>query len=291
MGLLRSASGEISALGARSTAGRSHENALIVRDSRVSAQHAAFAWDGHHWTVRDLGSRNGTFVDGRRVGHGERVVLQLGSSLWLAGPDLAWTLTDAGPPRACACSETEVVAADGDLMLLPDATTAEVAVFRESDGLWRVEEDGDLRVVRDGETVTAAGRAWVLRLPTGVASTPTVGVDAPPELVFRVSSDEEYVEMDLTTGGQTHRLKARSFLYLLLTLARLANEPDADGWIDREELARMLRIESKTVDVHIHRARAAMADVGEGLAARLIERRVGTRQLRLGLAVRAIATC
>lgn len=40
-------------------------------DRAVSARHAALVYEGGRWLVRDLGSRNGTFVDGERV-EGER---------------------------------------------------------------------------------------------------------------------------------------------------------------------------------------------------------------------------
>ena len=40
---------------------------LTVEDSRVSRQHLAMEWTNGHWSVRDLGSSNGTFLDGRRI--------------------------------------------------------------------------------------------------------------------------------------------------------------------------------------------------------------------------------
>lgn len=36
-------------------------------DLEVSARHANITWQNHHWQVHDLGSRNGTFVNGRRI--------------------------------------------------------------------------------------------------------------------------------------------------------------------------------------------------------------------------------
>ncbi len=40
---------------------------VVVDDSRVSREHLALEWTGGQWWIRDLGSSNGTFVDGRRV--------------------------------------------------------------------------------------------------------------------------------------------------------------------------------------------------------------------------------
>ena len=49
------------------TVGRAADNAIALEDKRVSRQHARFFLDQGHWWVEDLGSSNGTFVDGERV--------------------------------------------------------------------------------------------------------------------------------------------------------------------------------------------------------------------------------
>jgi serine phosphatase RsbU (regulator of sigma subunit) len=45
--------------------GRASGNAIQLLDSTVSKEHAEFALAGERWTIRDLGSRNGTRVNGR----------------------------------------------------------------------------------------------------------------------------------------------------------------------------------------------------------------------------------
>ena len=47
--------------------GRGGASSLCVSDERMSREHAEIRVDGDRWTVRDLGSRNGTFVDGEQV--------------------------------------------------------------------------------------------------------------------------------------------------------------------------------------------------------------------------------
>jgi hypothetical protein len=49
------------------TLGRSDENGVKLRDARASRKHARILADGTGWTVEDLGSSNGTFVDGAQV--------------------------------------------------------------------------------------------------------------------------------------------------------------------------------------------------------------------------------
>jgi predicted component of type VI protein secretion system len=53
--------------GERVTVGRTDTNDVVLADERVSRLHAAFERVAGEWLVRDLGSRNGTFVDGDRV--------------------------------------------------------------------------------------------------------------------------------------------------------------------------------------------------------------------------------
>jgi hypothetical protein len=53
--------------GSRLTAGRLEHCDLTIQDSTVSRQHAAFVRRGERWWVVDLGSTNGTKVNGRRA--------------------------------------------------------------------------------------------------------------------------------------------------------------------------------------------------------------------------------
>lgn len=53
--------------GRRMTIGRGSENDITIADPEASAVHAALEPLAGTWTVRDLTSRNGTFVNGERV--------------------------------------------------------------------------------------------------------------------------------------------------------------------------------------------------------------------------------
>lgn len=48
--------------------GRVESNVLVVFDAGVSRQHAVIRSDGMGWRIADLGSRNGTLVNGVPVG-------------------------------------------------------------------------------------------------------------------------------------------------------------------------------------------------------------------------------
>lgn len=64
--------------------GRSSRAGLPIADLLLSREHARFAWDGGGWWVEDLGSHNGTFLNGERLearaGVREGDVLTLGGS-------------------------------------------------------------------------------------------------------------------------------------------------------------------------------------------------------------------
>jgi hypothetical protein len=48
--------------------GRATDNDLVLSDERLSRHHAELRRAGGRWTLVDLGSRNGTYVNGRRAG-------------------------------------------------------------------------------------------------------------------------------------------------------------------------------------------------------------------------------
>jgi len=88
--------------GDRVTIGRKAEHTIVFRDARVSGSHAEIALAGDHYLLRDLGSTNGTFLEGRKV---EEVVLSPGDRITVGGEALRFVDADAveaSPKRLAA---------------------------------------------------------------------------------------------------------------------------------------------------------------------------------------------
>lgn len=288
--LLHPATADERTLSTRTLVGRSAACALRIDDPSVSGEHATLWFRDGRWWVRDLGSRNGTRVDGEPLAPGEERRLAPGSTIAWGASNSPWILADAGPPRPRAreLATGTVTQARGGVLLLPPGDNPELSVVRQADGTWIAEGDLDSRPVNDGDTVVVDDRAWRLMLP--IALEPTQLDQLQVAVHFRVSADEETVEIDLVVGGTLASLPTRSANYLLLLLARQrltdATEPEAEqGWVQRALLARQLRVSPRTINVQLHRLRQAIGEVDDALAARLLECRGSrTGQIRIGTA-------
>jgi hypothetical protein len=74
----------------------------------------------------------------------------------------------------------------------------------------------------------------------------------------------------------------------LVTLARArlaeATEPPVErGWLEREELCRMLAIDELRLNVEVCRARKQFSALGIQGAATIVDRRMGSGRIRLGV--------
>ena len=78
------------------TVGRTEDNDMEIPDGSVSSHHGQFTNEGGHWVFTDLGSTNGTKVNGERV---DRVELGHGASFEI-GSVAATFYEDAAAPAA-----------------------------------------------------------------------------------------------------------------------------------------------------------------------------------------------
>ncbi|MCG8421605.1 MAG: FHA domain-containing protein [Proteobacteria bacterium] len=277
--------------------GRASGCGLQLASRLVSAEHAAFHWTDSGWTVRDLSSSNGTFVDGRRLEAGERMPLGVGARIAFGDPEDVFEMVEDGPPVALVQTPTgERIEAENGLLFLPNPDAPELILSEDVPGHWFAEAaDGERRRVKSGQVIQCAGLSWHLTLPE--VHNQTWRTDENRLLLrdiglrFTVSRNEEYVTIAVVQGGQlVADLPHRAHSYLLLTLARarLADqEPDVPasecGWMYIDSITTMLKITASQLNVLIHRARAQLRRADIAGASDLVERRPSTQQVRLGV--------
>ena len=276
--------------------GRSAACQLRLDDRHVSGEHATVAWTGLFWEVRDLGSRNGTYVDGTRLEPGQSARLRSGTRVAFGDPSEAWELMSEDPPTIMAVhTETQtIVTGHGDLLVLPDADSPEVSLYSEGADWWLDTGDGRPAPYAEGQLVQTSSGAWRIDLPSVVEGTPLMHLEwslDSVELHFAVSRNEERVLLTVVARGVEVPLAPREHAYVLLTLARARRDDhelpsDSRGWRDRDDLERMLRLDSNALNVAIHRARQQLAAAGVLGAAQVVEvrrrkRRLGTDRFRI----------
>jgi hypothetical protein len=288
---------------ARTVVGRLRACQLQIASASVSALHAQIVWDGGGWQVRDLGSRNGTYVDGRRLGAGQVAALAKDGLVTFGQSEQCYRLVDASAPGLTASSDRgETLVAREHVLCLPSDEDCELTIYRDSGLRWVSSTEAGESPVDDLEVVRAGGREWRIGLPGIIAGTDetTAGHDlglGGARMTFFVSRDGEHMTAALDQGGATIQLEYRAHLLLLLELARArladaakAHLPSSEhGWVYRDELRSSLGIDDTNLNIWAHRARHHLIKSSARGAGALFERRAGSRQIRIGIANLCIA--
>jgi hypothetical protein len=261
---------------------------LVIADRSVSSSHAAIEWADEGWRLRDLGSRNGTIVDNRRLLAGQSAPLVVGSRLQFGADRTIWVLSEATAPELMA-RQVEGPAhrfGDGEYLVLPDANAPEWSVYQDLRGTWVAERGGEVVAIEDRAVLAVGTRLWRVYLPVTEARMHAVAID---RLRLRFAVGAEEVEVVAEAPGSRWRLAASGRMLLALARRRLADRAAGlaaaeEGWIRQDELLGLLGLDDGQLDRRIHRARALLGKLGVMHAAALVERRSGERRLRIGVA-------
>jgi hypothetical protein len=297
MGILREqATGKTLPLEPEHVVGRALTCALRLVPRYVSAQQSLLRWAGESWYVRDLGSSNGTFLNGVLVPPGEEQLVRKGSRVAFGDLRAEWELVDDSPPQVMAIplDDGAPFVMEGELLPLPSAEDPHGTIYRNSAGAWVLEQiDESIVPLNHFAVFQCAGRTW--RFCCGQSMGRTTRAALSPldmqvrhlSLEFNVSLNEEHVAVIVRCGGRTLDIGERAYYYLLLTLARrrvadaeLGLPETSCGWVDREDLATDARMVSPQLNVDVFRIRKQFADKGIVDAASVVERRPG--ELRIG---------
>lgn len=289
--LLDKQTGRLLTLPGQCVVGRSSACFIRIADPKVSSEHARIYWSGKDWALRDLGSRNGSTVNGRLLEAGAAQKLTKSDLITFGNNSQAWTLIDDSGPSATARepSTGKVITTRDGLLTFPGGGPHPY-VYQGPDDLWILEDEDEQRVVQDGDIVNAAGRHWILHLPSTIEGT------MPDEQqmrrlsqlhwLFSISGDEEFVHVQVRDGKQLIDLGSRAHHYMLLILSRCRaqdEDPLLGGWLYGDKLCTMLSLDEQHLNVQIFRAREELGQLGVSDAAGIIERRRSTKQLRSGI--------
>jgi hypothetical protein len=277
--------------------GRAPSCGLHINERYVSAQHALLRWTGQRWELKDLGSRNGTFLDGERLRPAQEVVVRTGSRIVFGKEEQSWELIDDSAPcvMVVPVDGGEPVVLESELLALPSSEDPRLTIYR-SEGSWLLERtDESTTPITNLQTFEIQGRVWRFCCVEGTTKTTladpsSLGLEVKYlQLTFSVSADEEHVHLQMSCGGKTVDLGSRTHNYLLLTLARrrledaAAGEPEtACGWIYQDDYAQDPMMVAPQLNIDVFRLRRQFEAAGVVDAANVIERRPRTRQLRIG---------
>lgn len=127
--------------------GRGDGNTVVLREKTVSREHARLELADGRWLLEDLGSANGTFVNGERVPFGARRPLRHGDRIRVGSAELvfSWPADRDDPERT---EEREALPAR------PSLSPFQLQVVQALCGAWMSE--GDLDALPTNEQIAAA---------------------------------------------------------------------------------------------------------------------------------------
>jgi hypothetical protein len=283
-------------LSRRTLIGRSHLAHIRLTGRGVSSEHAVIYFDRGSWKVRDLASRNGTFVRGERIPPGEARILEQMDRISIGGEeDRDFCMASVSPPGPAAIGpDGELVEASEGALWLPSPEAAELCVVSQR-GEWVVVGPSGERGVELADEVTCGGVAWALCLPVIDQADLDEGATTQDNhalvgayLKFSVSMDEEHVALALVRSAHRTNLGARAFNRALLLLAQRRCSDAASGlvdseagWVYSDELQRDLRLSREALNLQLWRATQCFAKLRLPGGV-LVERRRDTQQVRIG---------
>jgi len=268
--------------------GRAPTNDLVLPKVDVSGHHAILYRDAGQVWLKDLGSSNGTFVNGERIR--APVVVVEGDELKLGGATtLALSESDTLPRAPLRLERTDgAVGWTVSDMAFPIPGGDDVTLLVYDDEVWLAVDGMETEPVTLGEPFEINGQTLVLREVTG--PTPETVRPSASTHPYRMSVSLQADEAVLTHLGTQEVCRITSahrvaMLYALGQRWQTDSPGNARGWIDDDQLAIAVwgrsHQEHGTNNLHVlvHRVRKEAASAG--FDRWFIEKRSGRTRIRL----------
>jgi pSer/pThr/pTyr-binding forkhead associated (FHA) protein len=229
--------------------GKGPRNDIVMADAAVSAAHAIIHIEGETYTITDIGSRNGTFVNGERVSAARK--LNHGDVISMGLSKLTFRFADYDDTSAI---ETDKMLSSGK-QSVPALTQESVATAVINAGLAskedvdRVSKDGDRRIVRALVSEGLVSEESLCELMSRTFEIPRVDLDAtefdetlvndfPPRLaielqVFPLSKDAEGLTLAVSDPTDAESLARASAEVGSTIRVRLATAEKIRRQVDR----------------------------------------------------------
>lgn len=275
--------------------GRASTSDLTVGDRLCSTRHCEIVWDGDRWTVLDLNSRNGTWIDGHRLEGRAREPLRIGQELAFGNPAMTFRVLDIEPPGPVFIApDGAPVFAERGVLSAPPGDHPTVMVHRDGSGLWSIiRDDGSQAPAPRESQLLIGGQTWRLLCPAQLPSTARLEVACSVEqlaLRFFVDDLDEVLYVEALLNGVAARMEPRAFHPTLLELAR-ARVADTErgldeaeqGWLHRAHFFERFGHDEGDLNTMIFRIRRQFAQLDIQNSSHIIERHPPSARLRLGI--------
>ncbi|NQZ10758.1 MAG: FHA domain-containing protein, partial [Algicola sp.] len=175
-----------------------------------------------------------------------------------------------------------------DIVVLPNEESPRIALYSSVEGGWFCESEAGTKPLSDGDDVGVDGLIWRFVEATNSAKTELLITNSGSGYLicadFIASQNEEHVALTLSLNEQEFDMGERSHHYLLLLLARrylkdqeAGFSPLECGWVEKEALVKMLRLDEIHINMQIYRFRKQLVKTLPDFKSlpSLIERRKG----------------
>jgi pSer/pThr/pTyr-binding forkhead associated (FHA) protein len=293
--------------------GRDLRCSSVLKGNAVSRFHARISWNGENWCLRDLGSRNGTYLNGRLLLSEGVSYLTPGDVILFGDFEEEFLFSEKSPPESCLVSVdhdgSEVKVSLTHLLPLPSIERPVATIFAGKLGDFYLEtEFGEILPLQHAVPFSVENKTYTPFFENPPDESPQTdtsemtGSDSAYNTFIEilVSPDEESAEVRFHKGNEVFSLNHKAHFYLLAYLGRKRieetkaiqntlskNKDDDNGWVDCELICKELMMNRDHLGQQVFRIRQEFKPIDSLIAEKIIDRDLRGK-MRIGLSASKI---